>query len=98
MSRIALLFALLLAGCAAHTGVSVGPGSSSATPGASASIGVHAGPAVGALIGLGFMAAVIRGESDLPARAASELDPSRRIAEQDCSKPIEEPAANLRCR
>ena len=27
-----------------------------------------------------------------------ELDPNRRVGEQDCSKPIEDPSANLKCR
>jgi hypothetical protein len=27
-----------------------------------------------------------------------ELDPNRRVVEQDCSKPIEDPSANLKCR
>jgi hypothetical protein len=27
-----------------------------------------------------------------------ELDPKRRVVEQDCSKPIEDPSANLKCR
>lgn len=98
MSRILLPLALLLAGCHAHTGASVGQGASTATPGASVSIGVHAGSAAGVLIGLGFMAALIRGESSYAERAAPELDPSRRVSEQDCSQPIADPAANLRCR
>ena len=27
-----------------------------------------------------------------------ELDPNRRVVEQDCRKPIEDPSANLKCR
>jgi len=27
-----------------------------------------------------------------------DLDPKRRVAEQDCSKPIEDPSANLKCK
>lgn len=98
MSRILPLLLGLLAGCGAHTGVSVGPGSSGAAPSASASVGIHAGPAVGTLIGLGFMAAIIRSDADYAERAAPELDPTRRVQEQDCSQPIEDWSANLRCR
>ena len=29
---------------------------------------------------------------------APGLDPNRRVLEQDCSKPIEDPSANLKCR
>ena len=97
MARIVLL-AWLLAGCHAHTGVNIGPGSSGAAPGASASIGIRAGPALGALIGLGFLAGIISAQDEYAERAAPELDPTRRVQEQDCSKPIENPAANLRCR
>lgn len=98
MRRAPWLLALLLAGCHAHTGVSVGPGTSGAAPGASASIGIRAGPAAGALIGLGFVAAVISGQDEHKIDATPELDPARRVVEQDCNKPIEDPAANLRCR
>ena len=98
MPRILLPLALLLAGCHAHTGVSVGPGTSGAAPGVSASVGIDAGPAAGALIGLGFMAAIISGQGDREMRAAPELDPTRRVLEQDCKRPLEDPAANLRCR
>jgi hypothetical protein len=97
--RQALLPVLaLLAGCHAHTGVAVGPGASASAPGASASVGFHAGPAAGALIGLGFVAAVIHGEDSPAMRAAPEPDPMRRVQEQDCTRPIADPAANLRCR
>lgn len=33
-----------------------------------------------------------------PFYAAPPMDPQRRVVEQDCTKPIEDPAANLRCR
>jgi hypothetical protein len=34
----------------------------------------------------------------LSGRSIPPLDPSRRIVEQDCTKPIEDPSANLKCR
>ncbi len=98
MSRIVLLLALLLAGCHAHTGVGVATGTPGMVPEASASVHVHAGPAIGTLIGIGIIAASIRDERAYPGRAVPELDPTRRVQEQDCSKPIEDPSANLRCR
>ncbi|TAK46214.1 MAG: hypothetical protein EPO29_00325 [Betaproteobacteria bacterium] len=98
MRWILLPFALLLAACHAHTGVNIGPGTSGAAPGGSASIGIRAGPAAGALVGLGFVAALISGQDEHRIDATTELDPTRRVAEQDCNKPIEDPAANLRCR
>lgn len=98
MQRIALLLALLLAGCHAHTGAISGPGTSNAAPGASGSMNLHPGRAVGTLLELGFVAAIMLGEDDYAGRAAPQLDPTRRVAEQDCSKPIGDPAANLRCK
>lgn len=92
------LLLALLAGCHAHTGVAVGPGASASAPGATASVGFHAGPAASALIGLGFVAALIHGEDGHAMRAAPEPDPTRRVQEQDCTRPIADPAANLRCR
>ncbi|TAN54140.1 MAG: hypothetical protein EPN19_07660 [Betaproteobacteria bacterium] len=98
MRRILLPLALSLGACHAHTGVNIGPGTSGAAPGGSASIGIRAGAAAGALVGLGFAAAFISGQDEHRIDATTELDPTRRVVEQHCNKPIEDPAANLRCR
>lgn len=98
MPRHILPLALLLSACHAHTGVGFGVGTPGPVPPASASVSVHAGPALGALIGLGIIAASVREDGDDPVNATPALDPQRRVHEQDCSKPIEDPAANLRCR
>jgi len=50
------------------------------------------------LIGLGLIAAIIRGEGELAERAKPELDPTRRVQERDCREPIEDFSDNLRCR
>ncbi len=98
--------ALALSACAAHyelnaasgTGAHAGslPAGSSVSSG-SAGLQVQAGggsPAV-AIIAVGVLAAANAAtpEERAPARA-----PDRRIHEQDCSKPIEDPSANLKCR
>ncbi len=48
------------------------------------------------LIGLGLAAGAIHG-GERPERPP-ELDPARTVREQDCTRPLEDPGANLRCR
>jgi hypothetical protein len=98
MRRIALPLVFLVAGCHAHSGVGFATGTPGAVAPASASVSVHAGPALGVLIGLGIIAAAAREDWGAPERVAPPLDDTRRVAAQDCSRPIEDPAANLRCR
>jgi uncharacterized protein YcfL len=47
------------------------------------------------LIGLGIAAGLMSEAQPLP---APELAPSRRVNEQDCTKPIQDWSANLKCR
>lgn len=100
----ALLLAALLSGCASHIQVSVGNGS----------LGLQTGTNRGAMIAIGILAIAAHAESyeggvhyrgnplvaiqpDSP-RPVPSMDESRRVNEQDCSKPIEDGSANLRCR
>ena len=91
------------------TGVSAVPAGTSVS---SASVGaqVQSGSAAGALIAIGILAAAWHGSesdgygvrdrmdpSDGRGRAP-QLDETRSVNEQDCTRPIENPAANLRCR
>jgi hypothetical protein len=98
MRRTIGLVAALAAACASDPAVRIGAGSSGGSAGASASIQVDAGRALGVLIGLGFAAGIVRGEQDIAPRTAPALDPTRRVLEQDCSAPLADPSANLRCR
>lgn len=95
MNRLlALVLASLLAGCA-HT--SVGVNSSGTAAGSTASVGaqVSAGASGAVAVAVFAIAAVaIYGTT----RPAPELDGSRRVNEQDCSKPIKDWSANLKCR
>lgn len=61
---------------------------------------IDTGRDLGAVLGLAIVGGAIydyeserRGE-----RGALELDPGRRVNEQDCTRPIEDPSANLKCR
>jgi len=85
-----ILFAVLVAGCS-HGQVQGGTAISSS----SAGLNVQAsGSTAAALIGLGIAGAVIyRGTERAP-----ELAPVRKVNEQDCTRPIEDISANLKCR
>ena len=95
-----LVLVLLLAGCASHSHVHV------AAAGAAGSVSVHTDVA-GALAIAATMAIVaytlygIDSETGFLAtnsRYVPELDPSRRVSEQDCSKPIDFTRGNIRCK
>lgn len=81
-----LILLLLLAGCA-HTQVQIGSRSSTS----SAQVRATGGAAVV----LGVAAALADPYQPEP---VPELDPHRRVNEQDCTKPVDLTAGNLRCR
>jgi hypothetical protein len=83
-----LLSLMLLAGCGGYSNVQV---SSGGIPTA----GFQGSSTIGAL----FMIGVLAGASDEQTRVSPpELDAARKVNEQDCSKPIENWSANLKCR
>jgi len=102
MRILILLFALSLAGCS-HTSVQGGWGGTGPS-GGNVQVGVGGGSVAWALIGIGLIAA---GEYSERRRAEGlppmneppqELDKSRRVNEQDCSQPIKDWSANLKCK
>lgn len=102
----ALVLALLIAGCS-HTSVMVSSGGSTTTSYGSASVGISGGGSsvAWALIGIGLIAAELAGrragESTQPAVASQPsraLDQRRNVNEQDCSQPIKDWSANLKCK
>ena len=99
--------AVLLAGCNANLGLQIGSTGKSATqpsvgPGGSFSssgVGMRFGDVPGAgsflgAVGLGWLF----GRDSVDPRAPPALDTNRPINEQDCSQPIRDNTANLRCR
>jgi len=93
---------ILIAGCS-HGQLQFNGGAASTTSGGTAISGSSAGLNVqasgstaAALIGLGIAGAVIY-RSEASGRAP-ELAPVRRVNEQDCTRPIEDISANLKCR
>lgn len=107
MKRVLPLLVCLsmLPGCLASIGVqvgntsapatqpSVGPRGSISSSAGGISAHVSDGSTLGALIGIGVLGAMFGGDR----RSPPELDPSRRVHTQDCTRPLEVPEANLRC-
>jgi len=111
---IAVAAAAFLAGCAhTQTQLTIG-GTAPGTGGVTGSVNVRAGSASAALIAIGVLAGAAYAESreagvryranpflaldpDSP-RSAPPMSEVRRVNEQDCTRPIEDAAANLRCR
>ena len=86
-----ILFTVFIAGCS-H-------GGGTAMSSSSAGLNVQAsGSTAAALIGLGIAGAVIYRSEASAIERASELAPVRRVNEQDCTRPIEDISANLKCR
>lgn len=98
MRSIALV--LLLAGCASHSHVHFG----AAGPSGSVSVHTDAAGALALLIGMALVANTVypldseTGFLSTSSRYVPELDPSRRVSEQDCSKPIDFTRGNIRCK
>jgi len=98
---------VLLAGCT-HASVQVNSSGGTTTTATSVSAGAsgRASPAAWALIGIGLIAAEIasptrpiEGRPEAPrAPAPGPLDSQRRVNEVDCTKPIQDWSANLKCR
>ena len=101
MRAVALSLALLLAACGGHSNVQF---ASSALPSGGVSTGgsvqAQSQSTLAVLIAIGvLMGASFASDREMPPSvAAPELDPARRVLVQDCSKPIEDRSANLRCK
>jgi len=99
------LLAAALAGCggnyAAHSAGAVGGGSSGSVVSdgglhASVTFSISA-TAANVIAAVGIVGLLAAGNNVSPARPAPMRE-DRTINEQDCTQPLEKPAANLRCR
>jgi hypothetical protein len=101
MRRFApLTLALLLAGCGGHSNVQL---SSSALPSGGVSTGgavqVQSQSALGVLLAIGvLMGASYASDRQAATISAPAMDSGRSVNEQDCTKPIVNWSANLRCK
>ena len=108
MRGCAVALALLLAGCGGNANVQATSNNGSA----SGAVSFPGRSSLGTLLSIVFLAGVSYESDREMARSARfphfshlpggpqapELDPSRRIVEHDCTKPIEDWSANLKCR
>ena len=96
MRGFAVVLGVLLAGCGGNANVQV----NSSNVSAGSSVRVPGRSALGTLISAVFLAGVSYEDGrDMPQSVpAPALDPTRRVVEHDCTKPIEDASANLRCR
>ena len=66
---------------------------------AGCTVHVHTGSDAAKAIGVGVVAAMILGaETESEYARQPPLDPSRKVSEQDCTKPIDPTLGNLRCK
>lgn len=102
----ALLLVLLIGGCS-HASVRVdsGGGVTSTSTSVSAGYSGHGSAGIWALIGIGLIAAELAGSEGARERGlepqpqpARPMDATRQVNEVDCTKPIENWSANLKCK
>ncbi|MGH8722193.1 MAG: hypothetical protein ACREU4_09425 [Burkholderiales bacterium] len=106
MRCLALIPVLLIAACS-HTSVQVNSGGGTTSTSTSVSVGYsgHGSAAAWALIGIGLIAAEVGGSTAARERGLEperpgerRLDATRQVNEVDCTKPIANWSANLKCR
>jgi hypothetical protein len=87
---------MLLSGCGGHANVQANSSSVSA----GGSVNIPGRSTMGTLFSIVFLGGVSYERERVTQRSARvpDLDPSRRVIEQDCTKPIEDSSANLKCR
>jgi hypothetical protein len=96
MRGFGLALLVFLAGCGGHANVQANSGNVSS----GGSVNIPGRSTMGTLFSIVFLAGVSHeGDRAMPRSAqAPEPDSSRRVVAQDCTKPIEDSSANLKCR
>jgi len=92
---LVLSLAVMLCGCGGQSNVQV-----NSSGGSTSSASVPGYSRVGTLLSIVFLTGLAyEGERAMPPSVhVPDLDPSRRVVEHDCTKPIEDWSANLKCR
>ena len=98
---LALSLVMLLAGCGGHASVQMS--SNTVTPGGVSSGGAvqaQSNSTLGVLLAIGVLmgASYATDRAMPPAEPAPGLDPARRVLMHDCTQPIVDWSANLRCK
>ena len=97
MPLAAALAVLVLAGCANSSSQLSSGGAPAPVPlSGGASVSTTSSNWFATLLTFGLINAAMTGGT--PFYAVPPMDPARRVVEQDCTRPLEDPAANLRCR
>lgn len=95
--KMLLPLVFLVAGCAGQTHSSVSFGSVS-THG-SVHAHVSGGSGLAAFLAASFIAAsIIDYQTAQPSAPRAEMDPGRKVYEQDCTKPLDYSVGNIRCK
>ncbi len=97
IAGIAAALAVSLAGCGGNANVQANSNNGSA----SGAVNFPGRTSFGTLLSLIFLAGVSYESALAVSRQSApipDLDPSRRVVEHDCTKPIEDWSANLKCR
>lgn len=92
---------LLAAGCGGHANVQyVSSGSPATGISSGGSVSVQGSSTLGVLFAIAVLSgAAYHSDREMPpSQRAPEMDPARRVVEHDCTKPIEDLSANLKCR
>lgn len=102
--RSVILIAMLLSGCT-HVSVQGGAGGGVTTTSTGVSVSYSGSAAMWALIGIGLIAAEYGGSRaarerglEPEAKPVQPMDAGRQVNEVDCSQPIQDWSANLKCR
>jgi hypothetical protein len=98
-----VLAVALASGCSTRAQLHVDTGAPPRPVHGGASVGLHIeSSSLAALIVaaalLGAAVGSLREEQPAPSTATAPLAPDRTVNEQDCSRPVADPYANLRCR
>jgi hypothetical protein len=97
--KCAIAIAVLLCGCGhTHSRLDVGGNA----PQGSAHVHIEGGRSFAALLGLSLLAVgayeAERAGHVGDTRYVPELDPNRKVSEQDCTKPLDYSLGNIRCK
>jgi len=96
MRGAAIALTMLLAGCGGNANVQATSSNGSAT----GIVSIPGRTSFGTLLSIVFLAGVSYEGERGPSRTIQvpEPDPTRRVVEHDCTKPIEDWSANLKCK
>lgn len=87
-------------GCSARGQLHADTGAPPVQGGAQVSLNIHSSALAALIVAAALLGAAVEGQREerQARRAVAPLAPDRAVNEQDCSRPIADPYANLKCR